>query len=225
MERVILATEEKELEEENEKHPTNRRCDPDKINIDEEARMCLIEWVCELKDVYELTDETCETSVLLMDVTFASKFWSIGQFQLICATSLFIAAKYEETFYPALSEFVFLCDGLYKREEFLKMESYIVKIMDFRLTRMNFHSFAKFTVFPYSPPEDYLTCMSVVATKLLAVKGCLLVDQIKFANIMLQIIEKGYSEDAINTDDADSETKDLTASMIRTLKKWERLNL
>ena len=209
MERIILATEEKELEEEleheeeNERHPINRRCHPDKINIDEETRMCLIEWICELKDVYELTDETCETCVLLMDATFASKFWSIGQFQLICATSLFIAAKYEETFYPALSEFVFLCDGLYKREEFLKMESYILKIMDFRLTRMNFHSFAKFMVFPYSPPEDYLMCMSVVSTKLLAVKGCLHVDQIKFANNMLQIIEKGYGEHAFADGDND----------------------
>ena len=186
-----------------------RRFHPSKLNIDNESRKILIFWIFELKKMYLLTSETIETAILIMDATFASNIWSIGQFQLICATSLFLASKYEETFYPALSEFIYLCDGLYSKNDFLEMEKTILDLMGFRLTRMNFHTYTKFSIFSYKPPERYIKVVDFIAEKLLGIKGICQRDQRKVSQLMINIIDQGFTEDI-------SEDQSIDMSRLRT---------
>ena len=214
----LLISRAMERELSNEKEDGVRRFHQSKMNIDDNSRKILIGWIHELKKVYMLTHETEELSVLILDAVFASRIWSIGQFQLVCATSLFLASKYEETYYPALSEFIYLCDGLYTKNEFLEMEKTILQLMGFRLTRMNYHSFTKFSICSYKPPEVFIKVVDFVAEKLLGVKGICQRDQQKVSKLMLNIIDKGFSDDSMN-DEQSIEMRILKDEMIDAIKE------
>ena len=195
-----------------------RRFNGSKLNIDDNSRKILIQWIHELKIVYDLTNETEELGVLIMDAVFAARIWSIGQFQLVCATSLFLASKYEETYYPSLSEFIYLCDGLYTKNEFLEMEKTILNLMGFRLTRMNFHSFTKFAIHCYKPPERFNKVVDFVAQKLLGIRGICQKDQRQVSKIMLDIIDKGFSHNS-EDDDQSIDMKILKDEMINAIRE------
>ena len=61
------------------------------------------------------------------------KVVSLGKLQLVGATALFIAAKYEEINCPSLQEIVYMVDGGYTAEEILKAERFMLGMLQFEL--------------------------------------------------------------------------------------------
>lgn len=48
---------------------------------------------------------------------------------------MMVACKYEETYSPDISDFVYITDSTYTKQEILRMEKYICGKLDFRLGR------------------------------------------------------------------------------------------
>jgi hypothetical protein len=57
------------------------------------------------------------------------------QFQLVGVAAMFVACKYEETWNPAIDDFVQIADNTYTKSEIRQMEISILKTMDFMLCK------------------------------------------------------------------------------------------
>jgi hypothetical protein len=58
---------------------------------------------------------------------------SLGKLQLVGATAIFIAAKYEEINCPSVQEIVYMVDGGYSVDEILKAERFMLSMLQFEL--------------------------------------------------------------------------------------------
>jgi hypothetical protein len=58
---------------------------------------------------------------------------SIAKLQLVGATAIYVAAKYEEINCPSVQEVTFMVDGSYTQEEILKAERFMLTMLKFEL--------------------------------------------------------------------------------------------
>lgn len=72
-------------------------------------------------------------AVNYIDRFLSVKIVSIGKLQLVGATALLLAAKYEEINCPSIQEIVYMVDGGYTQEEILKAERFMLSMLNFEL--------------------------------------------------------------------------------------------
>ena len=107
------------------------------LSLYETQRAVIIQWICDVCDTYHISIDSISLSVYILDNYCGVEKPLISQLQLIASCCIILSSKYEETYYPSISEFVFLCDGLYNKEEFINMEARILKKIQYRLTRLD----------------------------------------------------------------------------------------
>ncbi|KAI2798610.1 G2/mitotic-specific cyclin-B2 [Blomia tropicalis] len=98
-------------------------------------RAILINWLIQVHHSFELTSETLYISISILDRYMARESIQKSRLQLVGITTLFIAAKYEEIYYPAINEFVNVCDSLYNKRDIIRMELQILDVLKFELGR------------------------------------------------------------------------------------------
>lgn len=96
-------------------------------------RSLLIDWMVEIQESFELNHETLYLAVKLVDLYLSRVTVSKETLQLVGVASMFIASKYDERIPPLVDDFLYICDGAYKRKELLRMEIDILKVCDFDL--------------------------------------------------------------------------------------------
>ncbi|KAI1814694.1 hypothetical protein GGS20DRAFT_547526 [Poronia punctata] len=96
-------------------------------------RSVLMDWVVQVHTRFGLLPETLFLTVNYIDRFLSYKVVSLGKLQLVGATAIFIAAKYEEINCPSVQEIVFMVDGGYNVEEILKAERFMLSMLDFEL--------------------------------------------------------------------------------------------
>lgn len=96
-------------------------------------RSILMEWVVQVHHRFNLLPETLFLTVNYIDRFLAQKVVSLGKLQLVGATALFVAAKYEEINCPSVAEIVYMVDSGYTGEELLKAERFMLSMLDFEL--------------------------------------------------------------------------------------------
>ncbi|KAG5651640.1 hypothetical protein H0H81_007983 [Sphagnurus paluster] len=101
--------------------------------LDWEKRGILVDWVLQVHARFNLLQETLFLFTNILDRFLSSRPISLSKLQLVGITAFFIAAKYEETYAPSVSEIAYLADGQYAVEEILKAERYILKTLDWDL--------------------------------------------------------------------------------------------
>jgi len=77
--------------------------------------------------------ETLFLTVNYIDRFLSSKVVSIGKLQLVGATALLVASKYEEINCPSLQEIVYMVDGGYTTDEILKAERFMLSMLGYEL--------------------------------------------------------------------------------------------
>lgn len=187
-------------------------CQPYQVQIDFDSRKNLVEWMTELGDIYELDLSTLILATFLMDYYFFKNIVPIGNYQLVAATSLLTASKYQSTYYPALSEFVYLCDGLYDKFDFIEMEVEILKCVHYSLSTVHFPTVAVSMISKYGPPEEYLSGFLEFSKKVLVTKGLTLMQPYTIAMALLEIMENGFS---VSNDDP---LKQIKTNIIKSIK-------
>lgn len=102
-------------------------------DIDWKMRSILIEWIVLIHQRFGFLPETLFLIVNIIDRFLAVKQVSSNKLQLVGATAIFIAAKYEEINCPSVNEVVFMTDQGYAAEEILKAERYMLTMLQFNL--------------------------------------------------------------------------------------------
>jgi G2/mitotic-specific cyclin 3/4 len=109
-------------------HALEERMKPNALYMDHQAeiqwsmRSVLMDWLVQVHNRFTLLPETLSCKVV-----------SLGKLQLVGATALFVAAKYEEINCPSVQEIVYMVDGAYTADEVLKAERFMLSMLQFEL--------------------------------------------------------------------------------------------
>lgn len=97
-------------------------------------RAVLINWLVDVHQKFKLCLETLHFCVSLVD-RFLQLDKTVGpeSLQLIGASALLVACKYEEVYVPNIQCFTYVCDNNFNKADVLKMEGTILKKLDFNL--------------------------------------------------------------------------------------------
>ncbi|KAI6245704.1 G2/mitotic-specific cyclin-4 [Erysiphe necator] len=96
-------------------------------------RSVLMDWLIQVHHRFSLLPETLFLCVNYVDRFLSSKIVSLGKLQLVGATAIFVAAKYEEINCPSVDEIVYMVDGGYTVDEILKAERFMLNMLQFEL--------------------------------------------------------------------------------------------
>ncbi|KZF26534.1 hypothetical protein L228DRAFT_235590 [Xylona heveae TC161] len=96
-------------------------------------RSVLIDWLVQVHQRFNLLPETLFLCVNYIDRFLSCKIVSLGKLQLVGATAIFIAAKFEEITCPSLQEIVYIVENGYEAEEILKAERFMLTMLQFEL--------------------------------------------------------------------------------------------
>ncbi|KAI9373678.1 cyclin-like protein [Aspergillus egyptiacus] len=96
-------------------------------------RSVLMDWLVQVHHRFALLPETLFLCVNYIDRFLSCKIVSLGKLQLVGATAIFIAAKYEEINCPSVQEIVYMVDGGYTVDEILKAERFMLSMLQFEL--------------------------------------------------------------------------------------------
>ena len=96
-------------------------------------RSVLMDWLVQVHQRFNLLPETLFLTVNYIDRFLTAKVVSIGKLQLVGATAILIASKYEEINCPSLQEIEFMVDGGYTIDEILKAERFMLSMLGFEL--------------------------------------------------------------------------------------------
>ncbi|KAA8912863.1 cyclin-like protein [Sphaerosporella brunnea] len=96
-------------------------------------RAILMDWLVQVHARFNLLPETIFLCQNYIDRFLSSKVVSLTKLQLVGATALFVAAKYEEINCPSVDEIVYMVDNGYTAEEILKAERFMLSMLNFEL--------------------------------------------------------------------------------------------
>ncbi|PQE30558.1 cyclin domain-containing protein [Rutstroemia sp. NJR-2017a WRK4] len=96
-------------------------------------RSVLMDWLIQVHHRFSLLPETLFLCVNYIDRFLSKKVVSLGKLQLVGATAIFVAAKYEEINCPSIGEIVYMVDGGYTADEILKAERFMLSMLQFEL--------------------------------------------------------------------------------------------
>ncbi|KAL8671905.1 MAG: hypothetical protein Q9168_003616 [Polycauliona sp. 1 TL-2023] len=96
-------------------------------------RSVLMDWLVQVHHRFQLLPETLFLCVNYIDRFLSCKIVSLGKLQLVGATAIFVAAKYEEINCPSVQEIVYMVDGGYTIDEVLKAERFMLSMLQFEL--------------------------------------------------------------------------------------------
>uniref|UniRef100_A0A1B0G6D4 Cyclin N-terminal domain-containing protein n=1 Tax=Glossina morsitans morsitans TaxID=37546 RepID=A0A1B0G6D4_GLOMM len=99
-------------------------------------RAILIDWIYEVHVNFKLVTETFQLAVAIIDQYLQIVYDLVrSKLQLVGATALFIASKYEEVYPPALYDFVYITNDTYTAHQIRQMELKILKTLNYNLSR------------------------------------------------------------------------------------------
>ncbi|KAJ1974678.1 B-type cyclin [Dimargaris verticillata] len=96
-------------------------------------RSILVDWLVQVHWRFCLLPETLFLCVNYIDRFLSHKAVSLEKLQLVGATALLIAAKFEEIHVPSISDFVYMVDNAYTCDEIMKAERFMISLLGFDL--------------------------------------------------------------------------------------------
>ena len=113
--------------------------------INKEMRSILINWLIEVQDKFNYTEQTLFLTISLIDRYSSFKKILRSEYQLVGIACLFIACKHEEIELPNSKDFLFITENAYTKEELFNMEYKILKPINFEiLTSTQYDFFLSF---------------------------------------------------------------------------------
>ncbi|XP_068120438.1 G2/mitotic-specific cyclin-B1 [Hyperolius riggenbachi] len=103
--------------------------------INGNMRTILLDWMVQVHLRFKLLQETMFTAVSILDRFLQVNPVSKKLLQLAGVAALFIASKYEEIYYPAIADFVFVTDHTYTKAQIRNMEMQILTVLKFDVGR------------------------------------------------------------------------------------------
>lgn len=146
----------KQLEESQTYTCTDYLCEPHNVlnplesSVNEECRVTMTEWCYQVIDYAKLHRETVTIAMRLLDRFLSCKthdakevLASRNLYQLATMSALFIAIKTNEKTIVTTSEFAQLSRGRFEASDVVRMESVILKDLEWRISAPTTHSFLR----------------------------------------------------------------------------------
>ncbi|XP_073525947.1 cyclin-A1 [Phyllobates terribilis] len=111
--------------------PYYMRKQPD---ITSTMRTILVDWLAEVREEYKLRSETLFLAINYLDRFLSCMSVLRGKLQLVGTAAILLASKYEEIYPPDVDEFVYITDDTYTKNQLLRMEHLLLKVLAFDLT-------------------------------------------------------------------------------------------
>jgi len=102
-------------------------------DINGKMRAILVDWLVEVHMKYRLRAETLFLAVNLIDRHMTALPVLRRRLQLVGVTAMFVAAKFEEIDPPRATDFVYITDNTYSKDDLLQMECTMLSALDFRV--------------------------------------------------------------------------------------------
>eukprot|EP00054_Salpingoeca_dolichothecata_P013533 m.75598 g.75598 ORF g.75598 m.75598 type:complete len:379 (-) comp20528_c0_seq1:158-1294(-) len=116
-------------------------------DINHSMRTILVDWLVEVAEEYRLSSQSLYISVIYIDRFLSEMSVQRGKLQLVGVTCMLLAAKFEEIYPPAIDEFVYITDHTYTRDQILRMEHLVLKVLKFDMGPVTILNFLqRFTV-------------------------------------------------------------------------------
>lgn len=96
-------------------------------------REIVIDWLIDVHRKFKMRQETLFMTLSLMNRYLDRCRIKKEIYQLIATTCLFISAKYEEIYPPAVEDYVYICADAYSKSDILRMEAMILNELEFNL--------------------------------------------------------------------------------------------
>uniref|UniRef100_A0A1A9WYR9 Uncharacterized protein n=1 Tax=Glossina brevipalpis TaxID=37001 RepID=A0A1A9WYR9_9MUSC len=103
------------------------------VHLSKWMRALLVDWMVEVQETFELNHETLYLAVKIVDLYLCKVIINKDKLQLLGASALFIACKFDERTPPLIEDFLYICDGAYKHEELIHMEMCTLRTIDYDL--------------------------------------------------------------------------------------------
>ena len=114
--------------------PTENYMEKIQKEINERMRIILLDWLVDVQLKFKLLPETLFLTINIIDRYLSKTQATKENLQLIGITSMLIACKYEEIYFPEIKDFIYMTDNTYSKNEVLKMEYDILKKLEFNIT-------------------------------------------------------------------------------------------
>lgn len=188
--------------------------------IDKSQRDALVKWIDEICNIYRQSCDTFVTSVYLLDCYTSVRKEPIAKLQLVAGTCLLIASMYEERYYPAVSELVYLCDGLYAEEDFLSMKIQVLRVVDYRVTHVNARFACMISTYGQDVDDDVFGAIDFLQAVTVWSHPLTFANPAKVGSAIMNTIQDGPS---IQEDFADVNEKELICRQLDENEKLGRL--
>lgn len=107
---------------------------PRQQEINPKMRAVLINWLIEVHYRFGLMPETLYLTTNLIDRYLATQLVSRSNYQLVGATAMLLASKYEEIWAPEMNDFLDILENKFERKHVLVMEKAMLNKLKFHLT-------------------------------------------------------------------------------------------
>lgn len=104
-------------------------------HVNAKMRGILVDWLVSVQQKYKLKAETLFLAINLIDRYLEVRATARRHLQLVGVTAMLIAAKFEEMYPPQISDFVYVTDKAYSKEDIVKMEVTMLTALDFKICR------------------------------------------------------------------------------------------
>lgn len=98
-----------------------------------DMRRVLLDWIVQVHQRFSMLPETLFLAVNYIDRFLSKKVVSLGKLQLVGATALLLAAKFEEVNAPTVAEMVYMVDEAYDTNEVVKAEEFMLKHLEWNM--------------------------------------------------------------------------------------------
>ena len=102
-------------------------------DVNPRMRAILVDWLIETHFRFNFRPKTLYQTIYIIDLYLSKKIIQKENFQLLGATCLLISCKENEIFYPRVDDFVIISNGAYTKNELLKMENFVLKVLNFEI--------------------------------------------------------------------------------------------
>lgn len=103
-------------------------------DVNYKMRAILVDWLVSVHLKFRLLPETLFLTVSMVDRYLEKKAVMRQQLQLVGVTAMFLACKYEEIYPPELKDFISVTDRAYTKEQLVRMEIDMLKVLQFHIT-------------------------------------------------------------------------------------------
>nr|CAD88195.1 cyclin B3 [Mus musculus] len=113
------------------------------MELTSDMRAILVDWLVEIQGSFQMTHETLYLAVKIMGLYLMKAQCKKNHLQLLGSTTYMIAAKFEESYPPSLSEFLFICEDMYEKSDMVSLESSILQTLNFDINIPTAYNFLR----------------------------------------------------------------------------------